>query len=280
MNEQNKKDDVCCICGQSMRQVFRARVLCHEDVPYLHCERCGFLRTETPFWLEEAYAEAIAATDVGLVERNRILSSQLASVLYFALGARAHDRVLDVAGGYGLLVRMLRDYGFDCFWQDRYCRNLFASGFEVPDAACDAEVVTAIEVMEHLVDPMAFVREVLERTRARHFLFTTELYEGPPPAPDAWWYYSRETGQHVSFFSRQTLETMARALGVTFMSYRGLHMLTRQPVSPAKFRLAAGRLHAVASAWTRRRLPSRIGADYADALVKLRAGLQGGEKRG
>lgn len=261
----------CNICGGVMRPVFSASLLGRYMVAYVHCEACGLLRTQTPFWLDEAYSEAIAATDVGLVERNRVLSSRIAASLYFALNAGPGERVLDVAGGYGLLVRMLRDYGFDCFWQDKYCRNIFAQSFELPaQDASPVAVVTAIEVMEHLVEPLEFIREVLDRTGARVFVFTTELYEGAPPDPDAWWYYSRETGQHVSFFTRQTLETMAAALGMNFMTCRGLHLFSKDRISPWRFSLASGRLHPLLSRAVRKILGSRIPADHARAIACLK----------
>ncbi|MDM9385348.1 hypothetical protein QUB80_32355 [Chlorogloeopsis sp. ULAP01] len=37
---------------------------------YYFCEESGLLKTEKPYWLDEAYQEAIADTDTGLVRRN------------------------------------------------------------------------------------------------------------------------------------------------------------------------------------------------------------------
>jgi hypothetical protein len=270
MNQSGLDAPCCKVCGALMQPVFRAVLLGRHEVGYAHCALCGLLTTETPYWLDEAYSEAIAATDVGLVERNQVMSSRIAASLCFALNLGADERVLDVAGGYGLLVRMLRDYGIDCFWQDKYCQNIFAQSFEWPEPpSVPAKAVTAIEVMEHLENPLEFIRDVMKQTGARSFLFTTELYEGAPPDPDAWWYYSRETGQHISFYTRKTLETMAAALDMSFMTCRGLHMFSKDSVSPWVFRLAAGRFHPVASRIVRKRLGSRIPADHAQAIKRL-----------
>jgi Nif-specific regulatory protein len=38
--------------------------------------------------------------------------------------------VVDCAGGYGILVRLLRDYGVNALWSDPYCENVLAKGFE------------------------------------------------------------------------------------------------------------------------------------------------------
>lgn len=47
----------CKICGSETSQKFKAKILVKYDINYYHCENCGFLQTEEPFWLEEAYKE-------------------------------------------------------------------------------------------------------------------------------------------------------------------------------------------------------------------------------
>ena len=42
--------------------------------------------------------------------------------------------------------------------------------------------------------------------------YSQELHTGPDPE---WWYLTPATGQHVSFYSRRTLETIADRLGMT-----------------------------------------------------------------
>lgn len=39
-------------------------------ISYFYCPVCGFVQTETPYWLAEAYARAIDVGDSGLVRRN------------------------------------------------------------------------------------------------------------------------------------------------------------------------------------------------------------------
>jgi hypothetical protein len=33
---------------------------------------------------------------------------------------------VDIGGGYGLLTRLMRDRGFDFYWKDPHCENIFA----------------------------------------------------------------------------------------------------------------------------------------------------------
>jgi len=137
------------------------------------------------------------------------------------------NRYLDFAGGYGVLTRLMRDRGFDFYWQDPYCKNVFARGFEWENIKGETSSggVTAFEVLEHVPDPLGFVRSALEQARTSNLIFSTLLYEGEPPAPEKWWYYALETGQHISFFRRDTL-----AIGLWKLHHRECadHFLERR----------------------------------------------------
>jgi hypothetical protein len=149
-----------------------------------------------------------------------------------------------VAGGYGLFARLMRDMGFDYHWSDAYAQNAFARGFELDQSAHeDFDAVTAFEALEHVEDPLAFIESIRTRTRFKAFLCSTELYSGTEPPAD-WWYYSCETGQHISFFHRRTLETIASRLNLQFYSNASFHMLSTQPVNALIFRALTSRLSA------------------------------------
>ena len=44
---------------------------------------------------------------------------------------KSNGSIVDYGGGYGLLVRLMRNSGFDFYRYDPYCANFFAKGFEV-----------------------------------------------------------------------------------------------------------------------------------------------------
>jgi methyltransferase family protein len=260
----------CPICSGSMESCFTAQVLGKYSAQFEVCKNCGFLRAYEPHWLEEAYSRAIAAADTGLVMRNIALACKLAGALYWILGERGEGRYLDAAGGYGLLTRLMRDLGFDFYWLDKHCDNLLAPGFEYSQAQGACRAVTAIEVLEHLTDPIAFIEETLAFSGAQTLLFTTELYEGPPPMPGAWWYYAFSTGQHIGFFQLRTLEAMGARLGLQFFTGSGLHIFSKVAVNEPLLRAVTGRWAShVAPWWIRRRLGSKTMSDHQLMLQSI-----------
>lgn len=263
-------NDACPICSNAMRHCFSAKVLLKYEAHYEVCDECGYLRARDPHWLNEAYSSPIAAADTGLVMRNFALASKLAGVLYWVFGERGNGLYLDAAGGYGLLTRLMRDFGFDFRWSDKYCINLMSSGFEYKAGLGLCSAVTAIEVFEHLTDPAAFIQETLALSGARTLIFTTELYAGDPPAPEAWWYYTFATGQHIGFFQRRTLAKLGERFGLQFSSANGIHVLAEQRIDEALLRFASGRwVSRVAPWWVRRRLGSKTLLDHQNMLGKM-----------
>jgi hypothetical protein len=245
-----------------MKAAFSAELLRKHQVTFSHCPECGFVQSEAPYWLDEAYSDAIAVADTGLVARNNSIAAKLATLLYFGFDPRAS--YADVAGGYGMLARLMRDNGFDFYWDDKFCANLLARGFEAarctqPFAAC-----TAFEVLEHVHDPLAFIRQQLSRYHCQTFIFTTELYLGSEPPPKDWWYYTFNTGQHISFYSQKTLIKIAEKLGLKFYSLHGLHILTncKLQMMPLMQMVTANRLIPFAVYFVKRRLSSYTFSDH------------------
>jgi hypothetical protein len=225
----------CRVCGAPSRWL-RDGPLLGRRVGYFDCAACGYFQTEVPTWLDEAYSSAINDVDTGLMARN--LHNLRRVVMTLAAFRRLHGRVVDHAGGYGILVRLLRDVGVDAYWQDKYCANLVARGFEADAGPC--ELLTAFEVFEHFELPLKELRAMLER--APRVLLSTELIAGEAPPPADWWYLGAAHGQHIGFFRPRTLAWMAQRLGVHHASDgRRLHCFARDPV-PARW-LRGQRLH-------------------------------------
>ena len=234
----------CQICNGDVEHFFNQTLLEKYEVSYFYCNNCGFLQTEEPYWLEEAYGSAIADADTGLVDRNVSISRMLSNSLYFLF--KKDGKYLDIAGGYGMLTRLMRDIGFDFYWSDPYCGNILSKGFDLSTTTPPFDAITAFEVLEHVYDPLAFIQESFDKAKTSTIIFSTLLFSENPPNPSEWYYYSPKTGQHISFFQIKTLRFIAKKLSLNLYSCRGFHMLTDKKMSiPLTWVILTGHLYNV-----------------------------------
>ncbi len=257
----------CTLCSNTTQPVFTQRILHKYDCRYFLCATCGLLQTEEPFWLEEAYSSSIALADTGILQRNIKNAGQLAKLLFLAFNP--HASYADIAGGYGLLVRLMRDKGYDFFWHDHYTENIHARGFEADLSGNTAyEAVTAFEVLEHIRNPLEFISTTLHDTNTRTIILSTELFTGKAPQPGNWWYYSFATGQHISFYQLKTLAFLADILGLALFSHKNVHILTDRKLRPAMLKLAlSSRTDWVLNRCMKKKLTSKTRDDHNRSLL-------------
>jgi len=214
----------CKICNNETHNIFTAKILNKYNVKYYYCGHCGFLQTEEPHWLKEAYSNPISIIDTGIMARNIGMSKITAVVLYFLFNK--YGKFLDFAGGYGFLTRLMRDIGFDFYWHDPYSPNLVARGFESKSNSLKYELLTSFESFEHFVEPIQEFENMIKFSD--NILFSTELLSSTLPKPGEWWYYALESGQHISFYSYRTLKYIAQKHNMNLCSNgRGIHMFTK-----------------------------------------------------
>jgi len=72
---------ICKVCNLLSNYIFSAKILKKYNVQYYYCDNCGFMQTEEPYWLDEAYTEPINITDTGYIQRNIQLSQKLTLIL-------------------------------------------------------------------------------------------------------------------------------------------------------------------------------------------------------
>ena len=216
----------CNICKTPTHRIFDTKILGKYPANYFRCSNCEFIQTDTPYWLEEAYKNPINNSDTGLMARNIDLSRLTSIVIFFWLNKKGI--FLDFAGGYGVLTRLMRDIGFDFYWRDKYTDNLFSKGFEYqPDTKDKFEMITAFEFLEHAVDPLKELDEITSMTDT--FLFSTVLTPRDTLPQEDWFYFGVTHGQHISFFSKKTLEYLANKYGMYLhTNNKNIHLLTRK----------------------------------------------------
>jgi hypothetical protein len=261
----------CKICCKKTSHIFNGKILDTYSIKYFQCEFCGFLQTEEPYWLNESYANAITKSDIGLISRNLKLA-EVTKVFIYSLYSNESDRDLsllshkilrkllnglklknfyikqkfkkiyvsnvdysqkyiDYGGGYGIFVRLMRDMGLDFYWHDTHCQNIFAQQFEA-DLNINYNLLTAFEIFEHSPEPIHELDKMLKLSDS--ILFSTALLPTKKiPAPDEWWYYGLEHGQHISFYTKKTLEYTAVKYNLNFYSNNNdIHFLTKKRIDP------------------------------------------------
>jgi hypothetical protein len=250
----------CRVCGEQAGFFDEATVLRKYTVRYDRCATCGFIQTESPYWLEEAYSSAIAMQDVGIMGRNLVNCELTTAVLNLLLPEV--QRCVDYGAGHGVFVRLMRDRGFDFRWYDRHASNDYARGFEYePGQPCD--LLTSFEVLEHLTDPVADLAEMMNLSE--NLFISTLPVPNPTPKVSDWWYFMPSSGQHISFYTPESLQYLANRFQRHLLSRGAFHLFTRKPRSAAMFRVATSfRFSRVANLFFRR--PSLLEADFQKML--------------
>lgn len=213
---------LCKVCDCPISALSKALILNKYNIQYYSCNHCGFIQTEPPYWLDEAYSSAIARSDIGLIGRNIKLSNFCSALIPMFYNPKLP--FLDYGGGNGMFVRMMRDKGFEFYWQDKYASNQFAEGFEAPENK-RFSFVTAFEVFEHLPQPLDIIEDMFQYSDT--VVFSTRLLPRWKITPADWWYFTPDTGQHVSLYSRESLELIAKKFNVRLSSNGiSLHVLS------------------------------------------------------
>lgn len=223
-------DVKCPICEMESRNIFQGTILSKYKADYYQCPECGFVFIDSPHWIEEAYNSPITIFDTGIINRN-VTMSQNVTMLLRAFYDKKKVKCLDFGGGYGVFARLMRDQGYPFFWYDKFSDCLLARGFE-SDIQQKYECLTAFEVFEHLTEPKTDIKTMLEI--ADTVIFSTQLYDKGLKYPKLgeWWYYLPEAGQHVSFYSQLTLETIAAKYHVNYYIINNdLHVLSKHDFS-------------------------------------------------
>lgn len=258
---------VCKICAGESVYLFDKKVLSKYDVKYFRCTRCEFIQTEKVFWFDEAYNNIITSLDLGLINRNLHIYPIVGAIISKFFDDKGS--FLDYGGGYGLLVRIMRDEGFDFYRQDKFCKNIFATDFDIEDVSKQRkfELITAFELFEHFNDPLHELRTMLEYGDS--VFFSTELQPGKNLLT-SWEYLTPETGQHISLYSHRTLQEIAKIIDVNLYSnQKTLHLLTPRKISNGTFQLLVRRKGAMLYNALFSNRDSFLQKDYNAAKVKL-----------
>ncbi len=156
--------------------------------------------------------------DTGAAQRN---INNLAAC-FFISKLFKFKNVVDLGGGDGLLCRLLRDYGINCYIKDKYTTPTYAQGF-TEQPFDDTDLVIGFEVLEHLPNPKLDLQEFFSYN-PKALLMTTAIYKNQKAD---WWYFSPESGQHVFFYSKEALKIIAAKYKYTLVTSGGFILFVK-----------------------------------------------------
>lgn len=203
----------CKLCGGHTLNKFNLTVLDRYLGEYFQCSNCHSLQILNPYWIDEAYSTGNLSTiDHGVMQRN----IDNFCIVYVFSKIFSVRKVLDFGGGSGVLTRLLRDYGVNCFFYDLHVVNSLASLYK-SNGIADADLRLAFEVVEHFTNPVQDLA-VLFENNPRFVIVSTELYENQG---SDWPYLVPQSGQHLFFYSKKAMELIAKKNGYRYLNVGG-----------------------------------------------------------
>jgi SAM-dependent methyltransferase len=173
---------------------------------YRRCDRCHLLFTDAfDDWTVEQFKTHVYNEEYELVdpEYSGARPRESAGAVARIWGpVKSEIRVLDFGGGNGTFCAVLREAGFAAAVT---YDPLVPEYAERPEGKFD--VVISFEVFEHLPDPLAGIRSIVELAADPGLVFfSTGLQPADLDHRLHWWYVAPRNG-HISLFSRQALAT-------------------------------------------------------------------------
>jgi len=202
----------CRLCSNDAAFSFQKKILGKYRVGYFLCSKCNSLQTEEPYWLEEAYQPINEQLDTGQFIRS-LHNAAFLNAIYTHLNLGAGP-LLDYGCGSGLTARILRDVGINAYGYDAHSTPRLLMGFQ-RDNLDEAKLINLCEVAEHFPYPQVSFEHIFS-CNPQIVVVQTELFS---KIDEQWGYLSPEHGQHIFFYSEESIAQIAKThrMGATFI---------------------------------------------------------------
>ena len=215
----------CAICASESELVSALNVL-RADRHLFRCRKCGFVFFSNVDWLQVAYQQSYTQADTKWLGRSLWGARFIDTVCktFFPFKATENIEIFEFGAGYGVSSQFLSDLGYSVSAYDRYAQIKHFDGFISSSEKVSADVSFALEVAEHIpAESLDELKHLLKSSPIA--LISTEV----PPVQNTdllnWEYLGLHHGQHVSFFSMNSLKHLSKQIGKRLITDgRWLHL--------------------------------------------------------
>jgi 2-polyprenyl-3-methyl-5-hydroxy-6-metoxy-1,4-benzoquinol methylase len=189
------------------------------------CPACGFLQCSDIGDVAAYYRELEDAAYEASRPERCLQARRLLRRLCAALGRDLQgQRLLDVGAGSGPLVEEARALGADCEGvepSEWLCARAAEHGLDIhhgvlphPDIRGEFDLVTLVDVIEHVPDPIRLLREVATAARPGGVVVLVTPDVGSVAARLMGWRWWHFRLAHVGYFSAGTIERLCDRAGL------------------------------------------------------------------
>lgn len=196
--------NTCKICGHETYDIIHPRF----QLVFHVCPVCELIVKDKKHLISSAEEKKIYDRHQNSLENhgyvNYLTNFMESAVLPFSIGKKALDFG---SGPTPVFATILHDEGFDVRIYDL---------FYAPDRAVlesEYDVITAIEVIEHLADPKTVFQMLSKMLTANGILAVMTLFYPKDQATFFDWFYIRDKS-HISFYSPKTIAVLAEMSGL------------------------------------------------------------------
>jgi SAM-dependent methyltransferase len=165
----------CRLCGGKSRQIILHDIITRYNDRFVlnQCDHCALVTTDpmpSDKMLQQYYDRDYWQS--GPAKKSTVFDTlyrlRMAPIVSAIRRHTTYDsKILDWGCGDGSFIRLLRNFGLDCFGIDAYMKDLndpqvSATTIEKADFPADYfDIITCFQVLEHLADPLSSVKHAL-----------------------------------------------------------------------------------------------------------------------
>ncbi len=196
-----------------------------QEYSYFMCGNCRFLFEQDLVFDRKKLAEKVGKlyggdyfnqVDQGWQGRGDAFLRTIKKVIALTRLFKKNPSVLDYGGGNGYIAAKLADQA-NVSYYDKYEKPSFKGKYEILDEPKKADIMYAVELVEHLVDMREW--DFLKEFSPGVFVFTTCLSDNIPTRELADWIYLNPDAGHVSLHSTKSLSLLAKKYGYLYFFF-------------------------------------------------------------